>query len=268
MIRYKTADDLEKMREPGRIVADVFAHLTPHVKPGITTLELDTIAESFIRSRGARPSFKGYMGFRHTLCTSINNQVVHGIPGKQALEDGDIIAIDVGAFKNGFHGDATRTFAVGDISPEASRLVRATYKSMLLGIDQCRRGNRLGDVGHAIQSFAEDLGYSVVREYIGHGVGRQLHEDPEVLHFGKPGRGVLLEPGMVITIEPILNAGSRHCLTLKDRWTVVTADKMWSAQFENTVAILSDGYEVFTKTDDGSDIPELVKDITLDTVIQ
>lgn len=268
MIKYKTGDDIEAMREPAWITASLFAHIAPHVRPGVSTLELDQVAEAYIRDHGARPSFKGYMGYRNTLCTSVNNQVVHGIPGQQVLREGDIISIDVGAFKNGFHGDATRTFAVGEISPESLRLVRATYKSMLLGIEQCRRGNRLGDVGYAIQSFAEGKGYAVVREYIGHGVGRQLHEDPEVLHFGKPGRGVSLEPGMVITIEPILNAGSRHCITMKDGWTVVTADKMRSAQFENTVAITEDGPVVLTVTDDGSDIPELVRDIDLSTEIE
>ncbi len=249
------------MREPGWITAMVFAHLKPYVQPGITTRELDRIAEKFIRKHGATPSFKGYMGFRHTLCTSVNNHVVHGIPGHLRLKEGDIISVDVGAFKNGFHGDATRTFPVGKISEAARKLVRVTYKSMMLGIEQCQRGNRLGDVGHVIQDYAETNGFSVVREYIGHGVGRQLHEDPEVLHFGKPGQGITLEPGMVITIEPILNAGKRNCRTLKDGWTVVTEDRKLSAQFENTVAITENGPEVLTVTEDGSDIPDLVKDI-------
>ena len=261
MIKFKTKQDIEQMREPGWITAMVFAHLKPYVQPGITTRELDRIAEKFIRKHGATPSFKGYMGFRHTLCTSVNNQVVHGIPGHLRLKEGDIIAVDVGAFKNGFHGDATRTFPVGKISDASRKLVRTTYKSMMLGIEQCRRGNRLGDVGHAIQSYAESNGYSVVREYIGHGVGRQLHEDPEVLHFGKPGRGITLEPGMVITIEPILNSGTRYCRTLKDGWTVVTEDRKWSAQFENTLAITENGPELLTTTEDRSDIPDLVKDI-------
>ena len=249
------------MREPGWITAMVFAHLKPYVQPGITTRELDRIAEKFIRKHGATPSFKGYMGYRHTLCTSVNNHVVHGIPGHLRLKEGDIISVDVGALKNGFHGDATRTFPVGKISEAARKLVRVTYKSMMLGIEQCQRGNRLGDVGHVIQNYAETNGFSVVREYIGHGVGRQLHEDPEVLHFGKPGRGITLEPGMVITIEPILNEGKRNCRTLKDGWSVVTEDGKWSAQFENTVAITENGPEVLTVTEDGSDIPDLVKDI-------
>jgi methionyl aminopeptidase len=261
LIKFKTKQDIEQMREPGWITAMVFAHLKPYVQPGITTRELDRIAEKFIRKHGATPSFKGYMGFRHTLCTSVNNHVVHGIPGHLRLKEGDIISVDVGAFKNGFHGDATRTFPVGKISEAARKLVRVTYKSMMLGIEQCQRGNRLGDVGHVIQNYAETNGFSVVREYIGHGVGRQLHEDPEVLHFGKPGQGITLEPGMVITIEPILNAGTRHCKTLKDGWTVVTEDRKWSAQFENTVAITENGPEVLTVTEDGSDIPDLVKDI-------
>jgi len=261
LIKFKTKQDIEQMREPGWITAKVFAHLSPYIQPGITTRELDRIAEKFIRKHGATPSFKGYMGFRHTLCTSVNNQVVHGIPGHLRLKEGDIISVDVGAFKNGFHGDATRTFAVGKISDDARKLVRVTYKAMMLGIEQCQRGNRLGDVGHAIQSYAESNGYSVVREYIGHGVGRQLHEDPEVLHFGKPGRGITLEPGMVITVEPILNAGKRYCKTLKDGWTVVTEDRKWSAQFENTLAITPNGPEILTATEDRSDIPDLVKDI-------
>ncbi|PJB84130.1 MAG: type I methionyl aminopeptidase [Acidobacteria bacterium CG_4_9_14_3_um_filter_49_7] len=261
MIKFKTKQDIEQMREPGWITAMVFAHLKPYVQPGITTRELDRIAEKFIRKHGATPSFKGYMGYRHTLCTSVNNHVVHGIPGHLRLKEGDIISVDVGALKNGFHGDATRTFPVGKISEAARKLVRVTYKSMMLGIEQCQRGNRLGDVGHVIQNYAETNGFSVVREYIGHGVGRQLHEDPEVLHFGKPGRGITLEPGMVITIEPILNEGKRNCRTLKDGWSVVTEDGKWSAQFENTVAITENGPEVLTVAEDGSDIPDLVKDI-------
>jgi len=261
LIKFKTKQDIEQMREPGWITAMVFAHLKPYVQPGITTRELDRIAEKFIRKHGATPSFKGYMGYRHTLCTSVNNHVVHGIPGHLRLKEGDIISVDVGALKNGFHGDATRTFPVGKISEAARKLVRVTYKSMMLGIEQCQRGNRLGDVGHVIQNYAETNGFSVVREYIGHGVGRQLHEDPEVLHFGKPGRGITLEPGMVITIEPILNEGKRNCRTLKDGWSVVTEDGKWSAQFENTVAITENGPEVLTVAEDGSDIPDLVKDI-------
>ncbi len=269
MIRFKTKDEIKLMRESGRLTAMVFAHLKQYIEPGITTRELDRIAESFIRKNGAVPSFKGYRGYRHTLCTSVNNQVVHGIPSKYKLKKGDIISIDVGVFKNGFHGDATRTFVVGGkTSKEALRLVRTVYKSMLLGIEQAKPGKKLGDIGYAIQSYAESMGYSVVREYIGHGVGRQLHEDPEVLHYGRAGTGITLEPGMVITIEPILNQGARFCRTLKDGWTVVTADKKLSAQFENTIAILEDGNEVLTKLEDNSDIPECVRDVTLDTEIK
>jgi len=261
LIKYKTKDEIDLMRESGRITAEVFAHITPFVKEGITTRELDKIAEKFILSKGGKPSFKGYRGFKHTFCTSPNNIVVHGIPGNYKLKKGDIISLDVGVFKNGFHGDATRAFTVGKVSDKAMKLLRTTYESMLLAIKQVKPGNRLGDIGNAVQSLAESEGYSVVREYIGHGVGRDLHEDPEVLHFGKAGRGVKLEPGMVITIEPILNEGSRFCLSLKDGWTVVTADRKLSAQFENTIAITETGYEVLTRTEDGSDIPDFVKDI-------
>ncbi len=261
MIKFKTQEEIDLMRESGEITAQVFAHLTPFVKEGITTRELDKIAEDFIRSKGGKPSFKGYRGFKHTLCTSANNVVVHGIPGNYKLKKGDIISVDVGVYKNGFHGDATRSYTVGKVSEKAKHILRTTYECMLLAIKQVKPGNRLGDIGHAVQSHAESNGYSVVREYIGHGVGRELHEDPEVLHFGKPGRGVKLEPGMVITIEPILNEGSRYCVCLKDGWTVVTADKKLSAQFENTIAITETGYEVLTRTKDGSDIPDIVKDI-------
>lgn len=189
MIKYKTKENIDLMRESGRITAEVFAHIKQYVKEGITTLELDKIAEKFIRENGGTPSFKGYRGFKHTLCTSANNVVVHGIPGNYKLKKGDIISLDVGVFKDGFHGDATRSFVVGNVSDNAMKILRTTYECMLMAIAKVKPGNRLGDIGHAVQSHAEGNGYSVVREYIGHGVGRDLHEDPEVLHFGKPGRG-------------------------------------------------------------------------------
>ncbi|AIC92676.1 MULTISPECIES: type I methionyl aminopeptidase [Shouchella] len=247
MIVIKTERELEIMRQAGRIVALTHAHLKPYIKPGVTTGELDSIAEAFIRSHDATPSFLGYGGFKGSVCASVNEELVHGIPGNRVLEDGDIISLDIGAYYNGYHGDSAWTYGVGTIKEEDQQLLDATEESLYKGLEQARPGNRLSDISHAIQSHVEPLGYSVVREYVGHGVGQNLHEDPQIPHYGPPGKGPRLKPGMVLAIEPMINAGSRYVKTLSDNWTVVTVDKKNCAHFEHTIAITETGYEILTK---------------------
>ena len=239
------------MRQAGKIVAEAKAHVMEAVKPGVTTRELDRIAESVIRKMGAVPSFKGYAAggpipFTGTICASINEEIVHGIPGRRKLKEGDIFSVDVGAIVKGFHGDSAFTVGVGDISDEAQRLIDATREALKLGIDQANAGGRIGDIGHAVEKYAEAQGYSVVRKYVGHGIGRALHEEPQVPNYGKPGRGALMKKGMTIAIEPMLNIGTHETVQLDDGWTVVTADSELSAHFEDTVAITQDGAEVLT----------------------
>ncbi|RBW67777.1 type I methionyl aminopeptidase [Bacillus taeanensis] len=247
MIICKTPREIEIMREAGRIVALTHQELQKHIKPGITTLELDKIAEQFIRSKDAIPSFKGYNGFTGSICASVNEELVHGIPGDRVLKEGDIISIDIGAKYNGYHGDSAWTYPVGKISDEDQRLLDVTEESLYLGIKEVKPGERLSNISHAIQVFAEAEGFSIVREYVGHGVGQELHEDPQIPHFGPPGKGPRLKPGMVLAIEPMVNAGSRYVRTLADNWTVVTTDSKRCAHFEHTVAITEDGYEILTK---------------------
>ena len=239
------------MRQAGKVVAEAKAHVIEAVKPGITTRALDRIAESVIRKMGAKPSFKGYAAggpipFSGTICASINEEIVHGIPGRRKLKEGDIFSVDVGAIVKGFHGDSAFTVGVGDISDEAQRLIDATRESLKRGIAQATAGARLGDVGHAIQHYAEGQGYSIVRKYVGHGIGRSLHEEPQVPNYGTPKRGVLLRKGMTIAIEPMLNIGTNETVQLDDGWTVVTADSELSAHFEDTIAITPHGAEVLT----------------------
>lgn len=249
-IRYKNKRDIEKMREAGRITANALRIAARAAKPGVTLLELDKLAENYIRKNGGTPSFKGYHGFPATLCTSVNDRVVHGIPDRYVLQEGDILSIDCGAKLDGFHGDTCLTVGVGTISEESKRLLEACREAMILGIDYCRKGFRLGDLATAVQTFSESRGYSVVREYIGHGLGRELHEDPQVLFADrKPGTGFRMEPGMVITIEPILNMGSHKCIVEPDGWTVRTADGSWSAQFEHAVAISATGPDILSIPD-------------------
>ncbi len=247
MIIRKTERELELMREAGRIVALTHQELKKHIEPGVTTGELDKIADRFIRSCGAIPSFKGYNGFTGSICTSVNEELVHGIPGDRVLKEGDIISIDIGANYKGYHGDSAWTYAVGEISEEDRALLEATEASLYKGIEQARPGNRLSDISHAIESYIEPLGFSIVREYVGHGIGQSLHEDPQIPNYGPPGRGPILKPGMVLAIEPMINAGSRYVRTLEDNWTVVTVDKKNCAHFEHTVAITETGYEILTK---------------------
>lgn len=246
-VTRKTPEQIAKMRQAGKIVAETLAMLTEIVCPGITTAHLDALAEEFIRSRGAIPSFKGYRGFPASICASPNEVVVHGIPGNYELSEGDILGIDCGAIFEGMHGDAAVTVGVGDISPEALRLIEVTERALEAGIEACVAGNTLGDVGHAVQSVAEAAGFSVVREYVGHGIGEQMHEPPQIPNYGIPAEGKRIKVGHVFAIEPMINLGTHRTKVLEDGWTVVTADGSLSAHFEHTVAILESGPEVLTK---------------------
>jgi methionyl aminopeptidase len=247
VIIRKSARELDAMSESARIVLETLELMAQNVKPGVTTLELDEIAEEFIRSQGGVPTFKGYRGYPATLCTSPNEMIVHGIPGPYRLEEGDILSVDVGVTKDGFVGDASYTFPVGEITPEAERLLDVCQEALRAGIEQCRAGNRLSDIGHAIQKVTEDAGFSVVRSLVGHGVGRSMHEDPQIPNFGDPGRGPTLAPGMTFAIEPMINAGSPEIVVLDDKWSIVTDDGSLSAHFEHTVAITEAEPRVLTR---------------------
>ncbi|HEY8342027.1 MAG TPA: type I methionyl aminopeptidase [Calditerricola sp.] len=246
MIILKSETELKIMREAGRIVAETHRLLAKAIRPGVTTKELDEMAEDYIRRRGAIPSFKGYNGFPASICASVNDELVHGIPSDRKLKEGDIISIDIGAQLDGYHGDSAWTYAVGDISDEAKRLLRVTEESLYRGIAQVRPGARLSDISHAIQTHVEAAGFSVVREYVGHGIGQSLHEEPQIPNYGPPGRGPRLKPGMVLAIEPMVNAGQRYVRTREDNWTVVTVDGSLCAHFEHTVAVTDSGYEILT----------------------
>ena len=238
MIFLKTDEEIELLRTSNQIVAKTLAEMAKVIAPGVSTAQLDKIAEEFIRDHGAVPGFLGYGGFPKSICTSVNEQVVHGIPSDNLfLQDGDIISVDCGVYFNGFHGDSAYTFCVGDVKPEIIDLLRTTKESLYKGIEQAQEGRRLGDLGYAIQSYCEERGYSVVREMIGHGVGRKLHEAPEVPNFGRKGNGIMLKSGMTIAIEPMINLGSRHLVFEKDGWTTRTVDRKVSAHFEHSVAI-------------------------------
>lgn len=237
MITIKSKSEIEYMREAGKVVAYTHLVLKDMIKPGITTKELDEAAEKIIRKHGAIPAFKGYGGFPGSICTSINEQVVHGIPGEIFLKDGDIVSIDIGTIKNGYFGDAAKTHPVGNVSEQAMKLINVTRDSFYEGLKFCKQGYRLSDVSHAIQMFVEANQFSVVRDYGGHGIGTSLHEDPHINNFGLPGKGPRLTPGMVIAIEPMVNAGTHAVRVLSDRWTVVTTDGSLSAHYEHTVAI-------------------------------
>ena len=234
------------MRRAGVIVVETLRRLEDALRPGITTGELDAIAEQTIKSCGARPSFKGYRGFPASICTSPNDVIVHGIPDDTRLREGDVISLDIGAYYEGFHADSAWTFPVGAVSPEASELLRVTKDSLDAAIAQCAPANRLGDVGHAVEEVAEAARFSVVREYVGHGVGRALHEDPQIPNYGPPGRREVLASGMTLAIEPMVNAGGPQTKVLGDGWTVVTLDGSLSAHFEHTVAITDGGCEILT----------------------
>jgi methionyl aminopeptidase len=247
MIICKSSSELEIMREAGRIVALTHQELTKLIQPGITTREIDVIAENVIRKYGATPSFKGYGGFPGSICASVNEELVHGIPGDRMLKDGDIISVDVGANFKGYHGDSAWTYAVGTITELDQRLMQVTEESLFKGIEQAKPGARLSNISHAIQEYVEKAGFEIVREYVGHGIGSSLHEDPQIPNFGPPERGPRLKPGMVLAIEPMVNAGSRYVKTLADNWTVVTQDKKNCVHYEHTIAITESGYEIFTK---------------------
>jgi len=247
MIILKSRMELDVMREAGRIVALTHKELSKAVKPGVTTKELDELAETFIRSKGAVPSFKGYNGFSGSICTSVNEELVHGIPGKRTLQEGDIISIDIGACFQGYHGDSAWTYAVGTILTEDQRLMKVTEESLYKGLEKAIPGARLSDISHAVQLHAEAAGFSIVREYVGHGIGQSLHEDPQIPNYGPPGHGPRLKPGMVLAVEPMVNAGERYVRTLEDNWTVVTVDGKNCAHYEHTIAITEDGYEILTR---------------------
>ena len=248
MIILKSKREIDIMREANQIVADTHSLLSEKIKPGISTEELDQIAEEYIRSRGAVPTFKGYQGFPASICASINNEVVHGIPNNHRfLENGDIISIDIGAFYEGFNGDAARTHPVGEVSENAKKLLEVTEKALLTGIEKAVIGNRLFDISHAIQEYVEANGFSVVRDYVGHGIGRDMHEDPQIPNFGPAGKGPKLKEGMTLAIEPMVNVGGYEVETLEDKWTVVTKDRSLSAHFEHTIAITTAGVEILSQ---------------------
>ncbi len=246
MILLKTDEEIAILREAGRIVARCHELLAREIRPGITTRELDQMAEAFIRKAGAIPTFKGYHGYPAAICTSVNDEVVHGIPGDRALVEGDIVSIDIGATYEGFVGDAARTYAVGRVTRLARRLIGVTERALMAGIERARPGMRLSDIGHAVQRHVESRGFSVVRDYVGHGIGRQMHEEPQIPNFGPPGRGPILGVGMVLAIEPMVNAGGCEVYTAEDGWTVRTKDGSLSAHCEHTVAIGRDGPVILT----------------------
>jgi methionyl aminopeptidase len=251
-VTIKTPEEQAKMREAGRLAGEVLDMIGPHVKPGVTTDELDRICNEYIVGvQKTIPANVGYNGFPKTICSSVNHVVCHGIPNDKKLKNGDIINIDVTVIKDGFHGDTSKMYFVGEPSVLARRLVQVTHDAMLMGIEMVKPGTRLGDIGHAIQQFAEGHGFSVVREYCGHGIGRVYHEDPQVLHYGSPGIGLELKAGMTFTIEPMINAGKRHVKTLPDGWTVVTKDHSLSAQWEHTVLVTPTGHEILTRRANG-----------------
>ena len=236
------------MRRAGRVVAQALDLVEKEIRPGVTTGELDTLIEEFLRSQNATPAFKGYQGYPATACISVDDEVVHGIPGKRVLKEGEIVSIDTGCFVDGFCGDSARTFAVGSVSEAKRRLMDYTNRALLAGIDKARKGNKLGEISAAVQKVAESQGYGVVRQLVGHGVGRKMHEEPQVPNFGSPKVGPVLEAGMVIAIEPMINMGTYDVRTMPDGWTVVTADGQPSAHFEHTVAITDQGPEIMTKS--------------------
>ena len=246
MISIKSDHEIELLRVAGKIVYQTHQYLKPFIKEGITTLELDKLAEDFIRSKGATPSCKGYHGFPATLCTSINDEVVHGIPSKRKLKNGDIITLDICACYKGYHGDSAWTYVVGEVSEDVKRLMKGTHEALFAGLEQVKPGNRIGDISNAVETVAKKYHLGVVRELCGHGVGHNLHEDPDIPNYGKAGCGPLIKEGMVFAVEPMLNLGARDVCMLDDGWTIVTYDESYSAHFEHTVLVTKDGYEILT----------------------
>jgi len=256
-VTVKTADEQDKMRRAGRLAADVLEMIEEHVRPGVTTEELDRICHDYIVDElDAIPAPLNYRGFPKSVCTSVNHVVCHGIPGPKKLKSGDLINIDVTVIKDGFHGDTSKTYFAGEPTVLGERLARVTREAMFAGISEVQPGATLGDIGAAVQEHAEHHGFSVVREYCGHGIGREFHEDPQVLHYGNRGEGMELEPGMAFTVEPMINAGKRHTRQLPDGWTVVTKDHSLSAQWEHTILVTEQGHEILTRRT-GEDIPDV-----------
>ena len=250
MVHLKTDREIEKIRTSCRIAAEALMAVAEKIAPQVTTLELDQVADEYIRRQGAVASAKGYKGYPRSICISVNDVVVHGIPGERTLHEGDILSVDVAAKKDGYHGDMNVTFLVGEAESETRRLVETTRNAMEAGLDGCRPGSRLGDVGHAIQTIVEEAGFSVVREYCGHGIGRSFHEEPQLLHFGSLGTGRRLQPGMVFTVEPMVNQGGPEVSLLDDDWTAITEDGELSVQFEHTVAISNDEPDILSRFED------------------
>lgn len=258
MISIKSSREIEIMKESCQLAAKTLNFIEERLKPGITTEDVNQICHDFITENGAYPSPLNYHGFPKSVCTSLNEVICHGIPSKKdVLKDGDLLNIDVTTYYKKFHGDTNRTFFIGNVSEEKKRLTKVTYECMMAAIDLCRPGARMGDIGAIIEEMAGDNGYSVVQEYCGHGIGREFHEDPQVLHYGKKGTGVEMKPGMTFTIEPMINLGKRHCKLLKDGWTVITKDGKASAQFEHTILITENGHEILTLDPDGRQTPVL-----------
>lgn len=247
MIKIKTPEEIELLKIAGKIVGDTHHYLEPYIKPGITTKELDSLAEKFILSQHATPSFKNYQGYPGSVCTSVNDEVVHGIPSDRVLRDGDIISIDIGANYKGYHGDSAWTYSVGNVSDDKKNLMKWTEEALFKGLDTVHDGSRVGDIGYAVYTFARKHNLGVVRELVGHGVGSALHEEPDVPNFGKKNTGPTLKEGMVIAVEPMINLGTHHVGILDDDWTIVTADGKPSAHYEHTVLVTKDGYEILTK---------------------
>lgn len=249
MIYYKTRDEIEIMRESALLVSKTLGMLAPEIKPGVSTLHLDQLAEAFIRDHGGEPGFLGLYDFPKTLCTSVNEQVVHGIPNEEPLREGDIVSIDCGVLMNGYYGDHAYTFAVGEVSEEIKQLLKVTRESLYRGIEQFRAGNRIGDISYTIQEYTERYGYGVVRELVGHGLGRKMHEKPEVPNYGKKGSGKKIKDGLVLAIEPMINLGTRRVQQLSDGWTIVTRDRKPSAHFEHDVAVVDGEPEILSTFD-------------------
>lgn len=255
MIIGKSKRELEKMRAAGQLVGQVLAHLRTLVKPGVTTMEVDRAAEKMIRDAGALPTFKGYNGFPYSICASVNEQIVHGFPSNYRLQDGDIFSIDVGVTLEGFVGDTAATVPVGNVSEDRLKLIQVTEECLERAIEQCRPGKHLGDIGWAVQEHAEANGYTIVRDYVGHGIGRRMHEDPQIPNYGRPGLGQKIKAGYVFAVEPMVNLGSHHTKVLADGWTVVTVDGQPSAHVEHTIAITEEGPEVLTLVREASAAP-------------
>jgi methionyl aminopeptidase len=247
VITIKTESELALMRVSGRVVGEALLEIEHKIRPGVTTQELDRFAREYLKKNDCVPAFLGYHGYPATVCTSVNEQVVHGIPGPRVLEDGDIVGIDLGAFYKGYCGDSARTFAVGKVSAEIARLLQVTQKALDIGIDQVRVGNRISDIGHAIQNFVELEGFSVVKDYVGHGIGQAMHEEPQIPNYGRPHQGARIVEGMCLSLEPMVNMGMDEVQVLEDSWTVITKDGKFSAHFEDTIAVLAEGPQNLTR---------------------